>query len=84
MEIKPGIGIGEIKFGITEDELIRLLGKPHYIKYGEYIKDSGDLNRELIYRIVLSFTFDSEDNYRLCTISVNDSGYKIYGRDIIG
>ena len=84
MEIKPGIGIGEIKFGITEEELIKLLGKPHRVKCGEYVKNSGDLNLELIYRKGLSFTFDSEDNFRLCTICVNDNGYKIYGRDIIG
>jgi hypothetical protein len=62
MEIKPGIGIGQIKFGIFKEELVTLLGKPNSIKEDEYAEDSGDLNRELIYREGLSFTFDSEDD----------------------
>jgi len=84
MEIKPGIGIGVINFGIAEEELIKLLGKPHYVKCGEYVKGSGDSYRELIYLKGLSLTFDSGDNYRLGTVSVNDNGYKVYGRDLIG
>jgi len=60
------------------------MSQPHYIKCGEYVKGGGDLNRELLYLSGLSFTFDSEDDYRLCTIAVNDNGHKIYGRDIVG
>ena len=84
MEIKPGIGIGQIKFGISEEELVTLLGKPHSVEAGEYVENSGDLNRKLIYQEGLSFTFDLEDNYRLCCISIRNQGYKLFGRDLIG
>ena len=84
MEIKPGIGIGQIKFGISEEELVALLGQPYSIKEGEYVENSGDLNRELIYQEGLSFTFDSEDDYRLGCISIRNQGHKLFGRDLIG
>jgi hypothetical protein len=84
MDIKPGIGIGQIKFGISEEQLIAILGKPIFVKEGEYIEKSGDYSRELFYQKDLSFTFDTEDSYRLGLITIRNSGHLLYGRDLIG
>lgn len=83
MEINSGIGIGKIKFGIPESELISQLGEPDKIEEEEYVIDSGYWYRMYYYsNLGLEFTFDKEDNYRLGTISVADYGYKLLGKDL--
>jgi hypothetical protein len=84
MEIKPGIGVGQIKFGMDEQELKKIYGQPALIKEGEYVENSGDLNREWVYSNGISFTFDKEDDYRLGIISVTKKGFTLFGRDLIG
>lgn len=84
MNILPGIGLGQIKFGISEKHLIAILGKPFFVKEGEYIENNGDYNRELFYKEDLSFTFDSEDGYRLGLITIRHRGHTLFGRDLFG
>jgi hypothetical protein len=83
MNIIPGIGIGEIQYGITEDKLISTMGKPDKIDEEEVIEGSGDWYRELWYSPRnLSFSFSKEDNYRLGTITVMGSGHSLFERDL--
>ncbi|USD20465.1 hypothetical protein MJO52_15475 [Microbulbifer variabilis] len=83
MNIEPGVGIGEIKYGIFEKDLIRILGNPDRIEKGEYVEGSGDWHRVLWYSHKnLSFTFDKEDDYRLGVITVMGSGYPLFGKDL--
>ena len=83
--IEPGIGIGEIKFGLTEDELMSILGAPTRSEHCEYIEGRGDWYKDLIYeKINLGFTFDKEDNYRLGNINVAGFGYYLFGDDLFG
>ena len=39
MDVNLGIGIGSIKFGMTEDELVSILGEPDEI--GEFLHVEG-------------------------------------------
>ena len=83
MKIKPGIGIGPIKYGISEHELITILGFPDKIEEEEHVKDSGDWHRCLWYFPQnLYFTFDKEDGYRLGTITIMGSGYKLFEKEL--
>jgi hypothetical protein len=85
MQIKPGIGIGSIKFGISESNLIELLGEPDFIDVEEYIEGKGDWHRVLWYiALNLNFTFDKEDGFRLRLISVVGYNHHLYGRDLFG
>ena len=85
MNIKPGIGIGPIKFGITEKVLIAQLGSPTSIKEQEYIEGTGNWCRELDYaNRHLSFTFDKEDNYRLSCINVEGPNILLFDKKLIG
>ena len=85
MNIEPGIGLGEIKYGIKEDDLIALLGKPDRIEESEYVEGSGDWHRQLWYsHRNISFTFDLEDDYRLGVITIMGSGYPLYGKELFG
>ncbi|MFT4927501.1 MAG: hypothetical protein ACI8WB_003612 [Phenylobacterium sp.] len=85
MNITPGVGVGQAKFGITETDLINLLGKPDIIELEEYIEGAGDWYRELWYsHRNITFTFNEEDGYRLSSISITGSGYLLFDRDIFG
>jgi hypothetical protein len=85
MNIVPGIGIGPIKYGISEEELISIMGNPDRIDEEEYLEGNGDWHRVLWYSPRnIHFTFDKEDDYRLGTITVMGSGYPLLGKEIFG
>ncbi|PCK02915.1 MAG: hypothetical protein COA42_21810 [Alteromonadaceae bacterium] len=85
MDIKPGIGLGDIKYGITIEELIQLLGKPDQIDEEECFEGSGEWTRDLLYfSRGLNFTFDKADDYRLGVITVLGSGYRLLGKELFG
>jgi hypothetical protein len=85
MNINPGIGLGDIKYGITIDDLIGFLGKPDKVDEEEYIEESGEWNRVLWYLSKsLNFTFDKDDNYRLGTITIFGAGYRLLCKDLFG
>ena len=85
MDINLGIGISSIKFGITEDELISILGMPDEI--GEYIHVEGmdDWYKEYNYfDLNLSFNFDSSDNFRLGNFDITGFGHSLFDQDVFG
>ncbi len=83
MNILPGIGIGEIRYGMREKEIISLIGKPDRVDETEYIEGSGDWHRELWYSSRnLTFTFNNDDDFRLGTITAMGSGNKLLGKDL--
>ncbi len=69
MEIKPLIGYGHIKLGITQDEALKLLGEPQ----SKDINDYTDNEYSEIWRYFdqgFELGFDSEDDLLLCSIAV--------------
>lgn len=83
MNIVPGVGIGPIEYGITEEELISIIGEPDKIDEEEYVEGTGDWHRVLWYSARnLHFTFDKEDGYQLGTITVLGSGYPLLGKEL--
>lgn len=85
MKIQPGIGIGAISYGISEDDLFAILGKPDFSSNTEYVEGTGDWHTIHTYdEPGLSFTFNLEDDYRLGAITVFAEGHPIYGRDVFG
>lgn len=68
MKIKPGIGIGELKFGMTQEEIIKILGEPDRIR-----DDSEDENKLYLeyneHRLRLTIYLDEEERlgYMVCT-----------------
>jgi len=47
MKIQPGVGVGSVKYGMLENDLVQLLGKPDKVDKEEYVQGSGDWHREL-------------------------------------
>lgn len=83
MNIKPGIGFDQIKFGITELELISIIGKPDKVDECEYVKGNREWHRVLWYFAQnIHFTFDKDDNYRLGTITIMGSGYSLFDKEL--
>lgn len=85
MEIQIGIGIGPIHFGQEEDSVTEHLGLPESREYIEFEDAMGDGTKILgYYEDGLVFNFDSDDEFRLSTIVVRESGHTLFGKDLIG
>ena len=85
MKIYPGIGIGNIKFGMFESDVTSSIGEPDYIEEEEYVLGQGDIYRELFYEDMnLAFSFDKSDKFRLGSICINGYGHLLYEQDIFG
>ncbi len=83
MKIVPGIGLGEIKYGMAENDVVQLLGKPDKIDEEEYVEGGGDWHREFWYSPRnLTLTFSKDDNFRLGTITIMGSGYTLFDKDL--
>lgn len=85
MKILPGTGIGEIKYGMAEKDVISFLGKPDRVDESEYVEGTGDWHRELWYSPRnLTFTFNNDDDFRLGTITVMGAGYSLFEKQLFG
>jgi len=90
-EIKSGIGLGNLKFGMTRDQVHALLGEPDEREVTEDIDDEGDLNEQEgqseawhYDSLDLSMSFDEEDDWRLVILAVSSANYLLHGRSLIG
>lgn len=82
MTIKPGIGINDIKFGMTESQILNLIVKPNKIVVDE---DDEDKNRVYQYdELKLRLTFYNKYKGKLGYIRVANPKIKIKGNLIIG
>lgn len=84
-EIKPGYGLGNLKFGMTRAEVRLMLGEPSFIdKYSHSDSDS-ELTESWEYDdLELSLSFDEEENWRLIMMSVTSKHYQLEGISLIG
>jgi len=85
-EIKIGVGLGDIKFGISREDLTKLIGEPDekdlYNASGE---EEGFLTESWHYdELEFSVSFDEEDNWRLTTISTSSPDCKLKDKALIG
>lgn len=84
-EIKPGYGLGSLKFGMTRDEVKSLLGNPSFIDKYSHSDSAKDLTESWQYDdLLLSLSFDEEEDWKLIMISVNDDFYELEGENLIG
>ena len=84
-EIKIGTGLGDIKFGMTREELKKIAGEPTEIDtFNASGDEEGYLTESWHYdEQEFSVSFDEEDNWRLTTIS-SSSENAILGDKLIG
>lgn len=85
-DIKIGLGLGDIEFGITKEKLKYLLGEPDEIdSYNASGDDDGYLTESWHYdEHEFSVSFDEEDNWKLTTISISSPECTFKGNQLIG
>ncbi|MBD5781552.1 hypothetical protein IEN85_18770 [Pelagicoccus sp. NFK12] len=80
--VEPGIGIGSLTFGATQEQLVAILGEPDRIT--EDIA-SGEKSISCYYSSKgLSFHFHEENDFRLETIESSDPNVTLFGKTYIG
>ena len=85
IEIKPGQGLGVLKFGMSRSEVKLLLGEPSFIDEYSHSDSTNDLTESWEYDdLALSISFDEEENWKLTMISVTADFYQLEGKSLIG
>ncbi|KAA9340008.1 hypothetical protein [Adhaeribacter soli] len=82
-EIKLGEGIGQIKFGLTMEDVEAALGEPEEIEESDE-EDEFEHKVWNYWEEGYSFYFDHEDDYRLSCIETADPEVKLFGQKIFG
>lgn len=83
--IQAGQGLGSIKFGITRDELKKIIGEPDEVDTFSHAEDEDDLTEAWHYDMLeLSASFDQVEDWRLVTLSVSSPKYQFEGKNLIG
>ena len=84
--IEIGVGIGELKFGMSPESVVKILGEPDEKNREEYSKeDPSFFSEEWHYDdLEMSMSFDMLEKMELSTISVSSSVFTIGGKALIG
>lgn len=85
-EIKLGIGIGELKFGISLEEVLKIMGEPDEKHRENFSDEDVDFYAEEWHydELELSLSFDMLERLELSTISVSSISYLLNGQQLIG
>jgi hypothetical protein len=84
-KIKIGIGLGDVQFGCTREELIKNLGDPTETDQYKTSEDEDYLTEAWHYdEQEFSASFDEEDNWRLTTFSVSSPDTSFNNHQLIG
>ena len=84
-EIKTGVGLGILKFGMERNEVKKLLGEPTEIEKYSYTDSDEDLTESWHYdELELSVSFDEDLDWKLSTLAVSSDQYELNGKKIIG
>lgn len=85
-EIIPGVGLGEIKFGMTRDEVKKIAGSPDDVEnlpgFEEEVND--ELESWHYDTHEFSLVFDADYDWRLVSIAVSDPYFTFHGKSIVG
>jgi hypothetical protein len=83
-EIKAGIGLDNIKFGMHRDDIKNLLGEPDEIDTHTDNEDGGQTESWHYDELELSISFEEIDDMRLFSIAVSGENYEFSGKKLIG
>ncbi len=87
-EIIPGIGLGDLKFGATFQQVRNALGEPDDIGKSEFDdEESGEVIISEMWTwadLDLQAHFDEDDNFRMGMLSASSSIYTLFGMRLFG
>lgn len=85
VEIKPGIGLGFLKFGMSREQVKELLGEPTFIDKYSHSDALNDATESWEYdELYLSISFDEAENWKLMMFSVSSDFYELEEASLIG
>ncbi|WP_111708066.1 hypothetical protein [Lutibacter citreus] len=84
-EIKPGYGLGFLKFGMTREEVKELIGEPSFIDKYSHSESDNDSTESWEYdELFLSISFDEAEDWKLMMLSVSSDFYELEEVSLIG
>ena len=84
-DIKPGYGLGVLKFGMKRSEVKLMLGEPSFVDEYSHSDSGNDLTESWEYEdLALSLSFDQEENWKLTMMSVSSDFYELEDKSLIG
>lgn len=84
-EIKPGYGLGSLKFGMTRADVKLMLGEPSFIDKYSHSEEPNDATEAWEYdELELSLSFDEAEGWKLMMMSVTSDFYELDGTSMIG
>jgi|TARA_B110000240_G_C13145312_1_gene302869 hypothetical protein len=84
-KIKTGIGVGELKFGISKDDAKKILGEPDDCEKYSYSNTEKDLTEIWYYKnLGLNISFDEDEDWRLGSITIESETYLFENSIFIG
>lgn len=84
-EIKAGIGLGTLKFGMDRGQVRQMLGAPDEVEHYSFSEEENDLTEAWHYdEMELSLGFDEAAQWKLTTISVTSEFYELDNKKLIG
>ena len=85
IDIIPGVGLGEVKFGMSRKEVESILGKPNHQQITSYDGNEEDQNDAWEFHpLRLDLSFEEAEDWRLMIISVSSEDYLFKGSSLIG
>ncbi|MEM1322082.1 MAG: hypothetical protein AAGG75_17610 [Bacteroidota bacterium] len=85
MEVKSGLGLGPIRFGMRRKEVEAVLGEPDEIERFDGDEFEGSITESWHYdEQEVSLSFDEESGWRLIVISVTSNDHLFEGQELIG
>ncbi|MFK7953205.1 MAG: hypothetical protein AB8B73_10190 [Ekhidna sp.] len=84
--IKPGIGLGDIKLGMSREEIESILGKPEFQEITSF-EDEGETFQSDSWEyhgLRMDLTFEEAEKWRLVIISVSSDDYLLLDKKLIG
>jgi len=84
-EIKPGYGLGVLKFGMSRAEVKLMLGEPSFIDKYSHSDSQNDLTESWEYAdLEISLSFDEEEDWKLTVMSVTSNFYELDSKSFVG
>jgi hypothetical protein len=83
--VKLGVGLENLKFGLTREEVIAAIGEPDEIeKFNSEEEEDGQSEAWHYDELDLSATFDELDDWKLTSLAVSSPEYLFEGINLIG
>ena len=85
-EIVTGVGIGDIKFGMSREEIRKIAGKPDDIEnLPGFVEEISDTLESWHYdEYEFSLVFDADYDWKMVSIAVSDPFFTFHGKSIVG